>query len=81
MDSESLAIFYAYDLNLFLKPDGIGKSLPFTVNTHLEYKVAYYLSYEEKTELQEYKFKCLTNLQLLRLNCNSENMEYFVWSI
>lgn len=26
-------------MNLFLKPDGIGKSPPFTINTHLEDKV------------------------------------------
>jgi len=39
MESDSPVIFYAYNLNLFLKPDGIGKSLPFTVNTHLEENV------------------------------------------
>lgn len=36
MESDNPTIFYAYNLNLFLKHDGIGKSLPFTVNTHLE---------------------------------------------
>jgi len=39
MESDNPAIFYAYDLNLFLKPDGIRKSHPFTVNIHLEDKV------------------------------------------
>ena len=39
MESNSPAIFYAYDLNLSLKPDGIRKSHPFTVNIHQEDKV------------------------------------------
>ena len=39
MEFDGPPIFDAYDLNLFLNPNGIGKFLPFTVNTHLEDKV------------------------------------------
>ena len=39
MEYDSPAIFYAYDLNLFLKLDGIRNFHPFTINILLEDKV------------------------------------------